>query len=235
MAKTATPLEVLYEDNHVLVVNKPAGLATQGVAEGTASVLTRAKNYLKRKYSKPGNVYLGIVSRLDSTVSGVLVLARTSKAAERLTKQFQSGEVSKTYWALVEKLPQPAQGELSDWVLKDDKARCMKIVPPRTRGAQHARLKYRTLGKEKLGALVEVELLTGRKHQIRLQLSEIGCSIVGDRKYGNRQTFAEQAIALHCVRLELTHPTTHKRLSFVCPPPLNWKLSMRPLPEADPE
>jgi 23S rRNA pseudouridine1911/1915/1917 synthase len=235
MAKSATPLEVLYEDNHLLVVNKPAGLATQGVAEGTPSVLTRAKNYLKQKYAKPGNVYLGIVSRLDSTVSGALVLARTSKAADRLTKQFQTGEVKKTYWALVEKPPQPATGELSDWVLKDDKARCMKIVPPRTRGAQHARLKYRTLGTEKLGTLVEVELLTGRKHQIRLQLSEIDCSILGDRKYGNRQKFSEQAIALHCVGLELMHPTSQKRLSFICPPPANWKLSKRQLPKADTE
>jgi 23S rRNA pseudouridine1911/1915/1917 synthase len=235
MAKTAVPLEVLYEDNHLLVVSKPAGLATQGVAEGTASVLTRAKNYLKQKYGKPGNVYLGVVSRLDSTVSGAIVLARTSKAADRLTKQFQSGDVNKTYWTLVEKPPQPAQGELSDWVLKDDKARCMKVVLPRTRGAQHARLRYRTLGKEKLGTLLEVELLTGRKHQIRLQLSEIGCSIIGDRKYGNRKEFADQAIALHCVRLELTHPTTQKRLLFVCPPPLNWKLSKRQLPEADAE
>jgi 23S rRNA pseudouridine1911/1915/1917 synthase len=235
MAKTATTLEVLYEDNHLLVVNKPTGLATQGVAEGTASVLTRAKNYLKQKFAKPGNVYVGIVSRLDSTVSGALVLARTSKAADRLTKQFQSGEVQKTYWALVEKPPQPASGELSHWVLKDDKARCMKIVPPRSRGAQHARLKYRTVGKEKLGTLVEVELLTGRKHQIRLQLSEIGSSILGDRKYGNRQAFADQAIALHCVRLELTHPTTQNRLTFLCPPPANWKLSKRQLPKADPE
>ncbi len=235
MANPAAPLEILHEDNHVLVVNKPAGLATQGVAEGTPSVLTRAKNYLKQKYAKPGNVYVGIVSRLDSTVSGALVLARTSKAADRLTKQFQSGEVKKTYWALVEKPPQPQEGELSHWVLKDDKARCMKIVPPRTRGAQHARLKYRTLGKEKLGTLVEVELLTGRKHQIRLQLSEIGSSILGDRKYGNRQPFADQVIALHCVRLELTHPTTQKRLSFLCPPPANWKLTKRQLPKTDSE
>src|ERR671936_525190 len=120
-------LEVLYEDNHLLVVNKPAGLATQGVAEGTPSVVTRAKDYLKRKYKKPGNVYLGVVSRLDSTVSGVLVLARTSKAA------------------------------------------------------QHARLAYRTIGKERLGTLMEVRLGTGRKHQIRLQMATIGCPILGDR------------------------------------------------------
>src|SRR5437868_8426982 len=172
-------LEVLYEDNHLLVVNKPAGLATQGVAEGTPSVLTRAKEYLKRKYKKPGNVYLGVVSRLDSTVSGILVLARTSKAADRLTKQFQSGAVEKTYWALVEQPPQPTAGELSHWVLKNDRLRRMEIVPPRTRCAQHARLSYRTLRKEKLGTLVELRLLTGRKHQIRLQLSQLGCPILG--------------------------------------------------------
>src|SRR5688572_26627419 len=139
------PLEVLYEDNHLLVVNKPAGLPTQGVAEGTASLLTRAKSYLKTKYKKPGNVYLGIVSRLDSTVSGVLVLARTSKAADRLTKQFHSGQVEKIYWALVERPPPPPEGELSHWVLKNDRERRMVVMPPRSKGAQHARLSYRTL------------------------------------------------------------------------------------------
>lgn len=231
----SSPLEVLYEDNHLLVVNKPAGLATQGVAEGTASVLTRAKSYLKQKYKKPGNVYLGVVSRLDSTVSGVVVLARTSKAADRLTKQFQSGEVGKTYWALVDAAPQPAEGELSHWVLKDDRQRRMTIVPPRTRGAQHARLNYRTLGAEKLGTLVEVQLLTGRKHQIRLQLSESGCSILGDRKYGCRKVFADQAIALHCVRLELAHPTTKKPLSFSSEPPPTWKLSKGRRSKAGPQ
>src|SRR5262245_57339768 len=177
------PLDVLYEDNHLLVVNKPTGLATQGVAEGTASVLTRAKEYLKRKHKKRGNVYLGVVSRLDSTVSGLLVLARTSKAADRLTKQFQSGQVEKTYWALVERPPEPECGELSHWVLKNDGERRMNVAPPRSRGAQHARLTYRTLGAEKLGTLVEVQLHTGRKHQIRLQLATIHCPVVGDRKY----------------------------------------------------
>src|SRR5215213_4315483 len=116
-------LDVLYEDNHLLVVNKPVGLATQGVAEGAPSVLTRAKSYLKDKYKKSGNVYVGIVSRLDLTVSGVLVLARTSKAADRLTRQFQSGDVDKIYWALVERPPDPREGELSHWVLKNDQAR----------------------------------------------------------------------------------------------------------------
>src|SRR5262245_41948300 len=228
MAKPA--LEVLYEDNHLLVVNKPAGLATQGVAEGAPSVLTRAKEYIKKTYKKPGNVYLGVVSRLDLSVSGVLVLARTSKAADRLTKQFQSGQVEKVYWALVESAhggPQPAEGELSHWVLKDDRARQMKVVPPRSRGAQHARLTYRTLGKERRGTLVEVQLHTGRKHQIRLQLATIGCPILGDRKYGSHRPFLDQAIALHCVRLSFDHPTTKQRLTFAAPAPAGWGLVNR--------
>jgi 23S rRNA pseudouridine1911/1915/1917 synthase len=217
-------LDVLFEDNHLLVVNKPAGLATQGVAEGTASVLTRAKEYLKKKYKKPGNVYLGVVSRLDSTVSGALVLARTSKAADRLTKQFQSGQVEKVYWALVERAPQPAEGELSHWLLKNDRQRKMEVKPPRTRGAQHARLSYRTLGEEKLGALVEVKLHTGRKHQIRLQLATIHCPVVGDRKYGSRKAFVAEAIALHCVRLAIEHPTTKQRIEVRSLPPQSWGL-----------
>src|SRR3954467_9383066 len=133
-------LEVLYEDNHLLVVNKPPGLATQGVVEGVSSVITLAKEYLKHKYNKPGNVYLGVVSRLDSTVGGALVLARTSKAAARLTSQFKSGQVEKIYWALGGRPPEPAAGELSHWVLKNDRQRRMEVVAPRSRGAQHARL-----------------------------------------------------------------------------------------------
>jgi 23S rRNA pseudouridine1911/1915/1917 synthase len=219
------PLEVLFEDNHLLVVVKPAGLATQGVAEGTASVLTRAKAYLKAKYKKPGNVYLGVVSRLDSTVSGLLVLARTSKAADRLMKQFQSGSVEKVYWTLVERPPEPAEGELSHWVLKNDRQRRMEVVAPRRQGAQPARLSYRTLSKEKSGTLVEVRLQTGRKHQIRVQLATIHCPIVGDRKYGSRKTFVADAIALHCVRLGFDHPTNKKRMEFCAPPPATWKLA----------
>src|SRR5262249_47311203 len=162
-------------DNHLLVINKPVGLATQGVAEGTPSAITRAKEYLKRKYKKPGNVYLGVVSRLDASVGGVLVLARTSKAADRLTKQFQVGGLEKMYGPLVKKAPAPPEAELSHWLAKNDKKMRMEAVAPRSRGAQHARLSYRTLGKQRLGTLLEVRLHTGRKHQIRLQLAEVGC------------------------------------------------------------
>lgn len=222
---TQASLKILYEDNHLLVVNKPVGLATQGVAEGAPSVLALAKEYLKKKFKKPGNVYLGVVSRLDSTVGGLLVFARTSKAADRLTKQFQSGEVDKTYWALVENNPPAAAGELSHWVLKNDRARHMEVVPPRARGAQHARLSYRVLGEQRKGTLVEVQLHTGRKHQIRLQLATIGSSVVGDRKYGGRKPFQENAIALHCVRLAIEHPTTKERLEFTSPPPATWGMT----------
>ncbi|HZN34974.1 MAG TPA: RluA family pseudouridine synthase [Pirellulaceae bacterium] len=216
------PLKILYEDNHLLVVEKPAGLPTQGVAEGTPSVVTRAKAYLKQKYRKPGNVYLGVVSRLDAFVSGVLVLARTSKAATRLTEQFRSSTVSKVYQALVERPPDPPAGELTHWLLKDDKERRIEVVPPRTKNAQHARLSYRTLNKHRRGTLVEIELHTGRKHQIRVQLAEIGCPIVGDRKYGSRQPLADMAIALHAVRLTIEHPTTRQPLTVESPLPENW-------------
>lgn len=217
-----TALHVLYEDNHLLVVNKPAGLATQGVADGADSVLRRAKAYLKQKYRRPGNVFVGVVSRLDATVSGVLVLARTSKAAARLTQQFQRGRVEKVYWALVERPPQPPQGDLAHWVRKNDPARKMEVVPPHSRQAQHARLSYRTLRPQPGRTLLEVVPHTGRKHQIRLQLAAIRCPILGDRKYGSRRPFAGQAIALHCVRLVLTHPTTQQSLTFQAPPPASW-------------
>src|SRR5688572_17168325 len=212
------PLPILFEDNHLLVVNKPAGLPTQGVVEGAASVVTAAKAYLKSKYKKPGNVYLGVVSRLDSSVSGVLVLARTSKAAARLSEQFRERKVQKAYWAFVEQPPNPAAGELIDWVKKDERKQRMAVVPRHTIGAQRARLTYRTLAKDSDGCHVEVILDTGRKHQIRLQLATAGCPIVGDRKYGSRRELAG-GIALHARRLAFEHPVSKSPLCFEAPPP----------------
>jgi 23S rRNA pseudouridine1911/1915/1917 synthase len=211
-------LEVLFEDNHLLVVNKPAGLPTQGVVEGAASVVTAAKAYLKAKHKKPGNVYLGVVSRLDASVSGVLVLARTSKAAARLSEQFRERQVQKVYWALVEQPPDPAEGELIDWVKKDERKQRMAVVSRHTVGAQRARLSYRTLHKGGGSCIVEIRLDTGRKHQIRLQLSHLGCPILGDRKYGSRKTLTG-GIALHARRLELVHPVSKEPLRFEAPVP----------------
>ena len=212
------PLDVLYEDNHLLVINKPAGLPTQGVVEGAASVVTAAKEYLKRKYKKPGNVYLGVVSRLDSSVTGVLVLARTSKAAARLNDQFRERTAKKTYWAVVERPPDPPAGELVDWLKKDEKRHRMAVVSRHTAGAQKAKLSYRTVSKQPRGTLVEVQLETGRKHQIRVQLAHLGCPILGDHKYSGRRT-AGGTLALHAHTLEIAHPVTKEILRFVAPAP----------------
>ncbi|MCU0878142.1 MAG: RluA family pseudouridine synthase [Pirellulaceae bacterium] len=214
----SAPLEILYEDNHLLVINKPVGLPTQGVIEGVPSVVTAAKAYLKRKYKKPGNVYLGVVSRLDALVGGVLVLARTSKAAARLNEQFRARSAHKLYWSVVESPPTPAQGELTDWVKKDERLQKMTVVPRHSAGAQRATLRYRTLASAKSAALLEVELETGRKHQIRLQLANLGTPILGDRKYGSRRTF-DGGIALFARSLSIEHPTSSQTLSFVAEPP----------------
>jgi len=212
------PLDVLFEDNHLLVINKPVGLPTQGVIEGAASVVTAAKAYLKQKYQKPGNVYLGVVSRLDASVSGVLVLARTSKAAARLSEQFRERTVKKTYWAVVERPPDPPAGELTDWLKKDEKLQRMAVVTRHAIGAQKAKLAYRTLNKQPQGCLIEVHLETGRKHQIRVQMAHLGCPILGDRKYGGKRRLPT-GIALHAHTLEIAHPVSKEILRFVAPPP----------------
>ena len=216
-------LSVLYEDNHLLVLNKPAGLPTMGTPEGVPTLLTLAKEYVKNRYQKPGNVYLGVVSRLDAPVTGAVLLARTSKAAARLTEQFRSHSVEKNYWAVVEGIVESTEVRLVDWLGHDDRHRRMHIVGPTLPGAQEARLRYRQLGLiAKKNSWLEVELETGRKHQIRLQLSHHGYPIIGDRKYGSQQPFP-LGIALHARRLVVSHPTTAARLEFEAPTPSTWR------------
>jgi 23S rRNA pseudouridine1911/1915/1917 synthase len=230
---TARPmrLDVLYEDNHLLVVAKPAGIPTQGVSVEGTSVVTLARQYLKQKYHKPGNVYVGVVSRLDAPVSGVLVLARTSKSARRLNEQFRGRTVQKRYWAVVEGANIPPEGELVDWLQRDDARRRTQIVKPGAASAKEARLLYRRLETVRGLSLVEVELQTGRKHQIRTQLAHRGWPVVGDERYGSRRRF-DEGIALHARSLELFHPTKGGRLRFVAPLPASWvSLGIRePLP-----
>jgi 23S rRNA pseudouridine1911/1915/1917 synthase len=216
-------LPVLYEDNHVLVVSKPAGLATQGAASGQTSVVDLAREYLKQKYAKPGNVYLGIVSRLDASATGVLILARTSKAAGRLAAQFRSGQVEKTYWAIVQGHPEPAAGECVDWVWKDERRHRMIVTQSsQHRQAQQARLTYRTLVALEQETLLEVTLHTGRKHQIRLQLAHRGHPILGDGKYGATTGFP-RGIALHARRLVVEHPVRKVPLVIEAPCPPSWR------------
>ncbi len=214
--------DVVYEDNHLLVLNKPALLATMGVSSDQPSLLTEAKTYLKRKYQKPGNVYLGTVSRLDAPVTGLVLFARTSKAAARLSEQFRSREVEKIYWAVVEGAPHPVAGACLDWLRKDEHHRRMHIASKNSPGAQEARLSYRTLGDAAGGRLVEVRLETGRKHQIRLQLAHHGTPVRGDRKYGGKLPFSP-GIALHSRRLELTHPVRKTPLRLIAPLPKSWQ------------
>ena len=215
-------LNILYEDNHLLVVNKPAGLPTMGVSSDRPSLLSQAKKYIKQKYDKPGNVYLGIVSRLDAPVTGIIVIARTSKAAARLTDQYRRGAVEKSYLAIVEKQPIPPEARCIDWVRKDERHRKMHISAPQAPQAKQARLSYRTLKRLAQGALLEISLETGRKHQIRLQLSHRGFPIVGDRKYGSRVDLPE-GIALHSYEIKLNHPVKKTELHIIAPIPNSWR------------
>lgn len=215
-------LNVLYEDNHLLVLCKPAALPTMGTPGGQPTLLTLAKEYIKERYRKPGNVYLGVVSRLDAPVTGVVLFARTSKAAARLTEQFRTRAVEKTYWAVVEGVLEPSAGALVDWLGQDERHRRMHIVGATLPGAKQARLVYRRLQVIRGNSLVEVILETGRKHQIRLQLAHAGHPVVGDRKYGSRQAFP-RGIALHARRLVISHPTTGKRLEIEAPLPETWR------------
>lgn len=216
-------MQVLYEDNHLLAVLKPAGLVTMGVQEGEPSLLALARDYIKHKYQKPGNVYLGAMSRLDAPVSGVLLFARTSKAAARLTEQFKTRQVEKMYWALVEGTIAPAADDCVDWLAEDERHRKMHIVKAGTEGAREARLEYRTLRLLPQGSLLEVQLHTGRKHQIRLQLANRGFPVLGDRKYGARLGFPD-GIALHARRLVIEHPVrTGETVELVAPLPVAWR------------
>jgi len=221
------PFDILHEDNHLLVVDKPALLPTMGVAAGKPSLIELAREYIREKYQKPGNVYLGIVSRLDAPVTGVLPIARTSKAAARLTDAFRRRDVEKTYWALV--APEVRfrgykedWATLEDWVYKDERHRRMHIGDEHSPAAQLAQLRFRRLQSCAEGDLLEVQLLTGRKHQIRLQLAHHGLPIVGDRKYGSRIEF-EPGIALHSRRLVFTHPVRKVPLDMIATLPRSWE------------
>ncbi|MGB1929709.1 MAG: RluA family pseudouridine synthase [Mariniblastus sp.] len=224
-------LNVLFEDNHLLVVNKPALLPTMGVKEGELSLLSQSRQYIKEKYDKPGNVYLGIVSRLDAFVSGVIVLAKTSKAAGRLSEQFRNRSANKTYWAIVPDALKQESGKLEDWVIKNESLHRMTVVPKGKKspaGAKIARLNYKTLGIESTNRqaptkLIEIKLETGRKHQIRVQLENAGASILGDRKYGSDLPF-KRGIALHSRELSIEHPTKRVIQSFQAETPSWWNI-----------
>ncbi len=219
------PLHILFEDNHLLVVNKPSGIATMGSESGT-TLHSLGCSYLKKKYKKPGNVYLGVVSRLDAMTSGVIVFARTSKAATRLNQQFSgigAKTANKIYLALVNgNLPTGTSATWTDHVYKDDAAHRMKISQHANAGTKEASLSWTSLHGQRDWSLVAVKIHTGRKHQIRLQFSQRDHAILGDRKYDSTKSFGE-GIALHSWSLSIDHPTKNDSMTFHSPPPETWQ------------
>jgi 23S rRNA pseudouridine1911/1915/1917 synthase len=193
----------------------------QGAAEGQNSLLTWAAEYIRRKYHKPGSVYLGVVSRLDSPVTGVLPLARTSKSASRLSEQFRNHSPKKIYWAIVEQRPKKEQDRLEHHLVRREEETKTRVVSAPNPHSKLGILNYRCVGRNDLGYQLEIELVSGRKHQIRAQMEAIGCSIVGDKKYGAIHSF-EDGIALHCRSLTVEHPTRKEALSWSAPLPEYW-------------
>ena len=219
---------VVYEDNHLLVVDKPICIATQGAASGQLSLFNLAQHYIKFKYNKPGAVYLGVVSRLDFPVSGLVVFAKTSKSAKRLNEQFRNHSVRKIYHALLEGTLQNDSAELVDYVCEDRQIGKLWITEAPNRNKRYnpkeSRLFYSVIRTSASSTLVEVELFTGRKHQIRLQFAHQGAPVIGDGKYGAR-IMNQPGICLHAFKLTLSHPTQPRRLTFISPTP-NWEKIM---------
>ena len=213
-------MEILYEDNHLVAVGKSPGEIVQGDKTGDEPLSESLKRYLKEKYHKPGNVFVGVIHRLDRPVSGIVVFAKTSKALARMNNIFADKEaVKKTYLAIVEKAPVQPQGRLTHWLRRNEEKNKSLVTTPHSKGAKEAILEYRTLVVGDNFSLLEIRLLTGRHHQIRAQLSAIGCPIKGDLKYGAKRSNAGGSISLHARSLSFIHPVSHKEIDLTAPFP----------------
>ena len=210
---------ILFEDNHVIVVNKLPSELTQGDKTGDATLPDLIKTYLKEKYQKPGNVFLGVVHRLDRPTSGALVFARTSKALERLNAQFRDKETNKVYWAIVSQKPAQNSGTLVQYLKKNESQNKSYVVSADTPGAKKAILHYQFLKSSERYHLLEIKLETGRHHQIRCQLANLGCVIKGDLKYGDKRSNPDGSMCLHARTLAFQHPTSKETISVVAPLP----------------
>ena len=211
--------DILYEDNHLLVVNKHCGDLVQPDPSGHSALENEIKEFIKVRDSKPGAVFLGVVHRIDRPVSGAVLFAKTSKALTRLNEMLREGRMDKRYWAVTESMPDPAEGLLRHYIVRDPSSNRSRACDGPRPGAREARLEYRTLGSSTNYHLVEVHLLTGRHHQIRCQLSRAGCPIKGDLKYGARRSNPDGGISLHSRRLTFEHPVRHDIVSVVAPVP----------------
>lgn len=212
-------MNVLYEDNHIIIINKAAGEIVQGDKTGDKSLCDTMKQYIKKKYAKPGNVFIGLPHRLDRPVSGVVVFAKTSKALERLNGMFRDGNVKKIYWAITKGKPLKAEGEISSWILRNEKMNKSFSYPKEVKGSKHALLSYTLKAASQNYNLIEVELKTGRHHQIRCQLASIGCPIKGDLKYGAKRSNPDGSISLHARYVEFIHPVSKELIQITAPLP----------------
>lgn len=222
-------LQVIHEDNHIIAVNKPAGMLVHGDATGDVPLSDYVKQYIKLRYKKPGDVFLGVIHRLDRPVSGTIVFARTSKGLSRMTKLFQDRKIEKTYWAVVKKRPEPIIGSVKSYLLKDRDRNVTKSyqkIGNRTKNAKLSELSYSMLAEINGHHLLEVKPLTGRPHQIRVQLASIGCPIIGDLKYGYPQANQNGSIHLHARKLSFIHPVKKEPVEISSEPPRDfiWKL-----------
>ena len=217
-------LQVLYEDNHLIAVNKPAGMLVQGDQTNDKPLSDYVKAYIKARYNKPGDVFLGTIHRIDRPVSGLVIFARTSKALTRMNKLFQEREIKKTYWALTDARPEPFKGHLENYIAKDSSRNKAKVLMGPSRRHPDAKigvLDYELIGELSNRYMVEVKPKTGRPHQIRVQLANIGCPIMGDIKYGSSWAANDGNIFLHSRALEFIHPVKKEPVRILADPPEN--------------
>ncbi len=218
-------MQVVYEDNHIIIVSKSSGEIVQGDKTGDEPLSETVKKYIKEKYQKPGNVFLGVVHRLDRPVSGLVVFAKTSKALRRLNNMFRDGEVHKTYWAIVKNMPKETEATLTHWIVRNEKQNKSYAYDHEMKNSKKAVLKYKVMGHTDHYSLLEVNLMTGRHHQIRCQLSKMGCPIKGDLKYGAPRSNADGSISLLSRRVEFVHPVSKEAIAVEAPLPDDnlWK------------
>lgn len=212
-------MTVVYEDNHIIIVNKTASEIVQGDKTGDVPLSETVKQYLKEKYHKPGNVFIGVTHRLDRPVSGLVVFAKTSKALSRLNEMFKNSEVKKTYWAIVKQTPAETEGELVNYLVRNEKQNKSYAYDTEKPGSKKAVLHYRLIDRSDNYSLLEVDLKTGRHHQIRCQLAKMGCPIKGDLKYGFPRSNPDGSICLHARRVRFVHPVSKELIDVVAPVP----------------
>lgn len=212
-------IEVIYEDNHLIIVNKRAGEIVQGDKTGDEPLLERVRQYIKETYAKPGNVFCGLVHRLDRPVAGAVVFAKTSKALTRMNDLFRNGGVKKTYWAITRNTPSEPEGHLTHWITTVEETNKSTAHTSPKANAKEARLSYKLLAQSERYNLLEVRLETGRKHQIRVQLAAIGCPVKGDLKYGDKRSNPDGSISLMARKIEFIHPVSGKEISLTAPVP----------------